>query len=151
MKYQSLTFICFLSFSNLKAQSLSSLQAALSNPEQKIQAVHTYPLDVKVGDCHWVEITGIVLKDKQITITESWSNWAGNNSSTVLTGTIENEIAEGSWKSNYSSGSWSYNFKTKTGRWNKSNSSFGSFIKYEKLLFKIVKNTDIKDGFYPCQ
>jgi hypothetical protein len=132
-------------------QSLESLRQALQTTNKAIQAVHFYPADVGGGQCHWVPVTAMTVKDHTLTITETWRTMLGQ-AQTVLTGTLHNSIASGTWQSDYSSGSWSYNFNIKAGKWNKekTSTSYGVFTDWQPLKFIIVYKTDLKDGAYDC-
>lgn len=147
-----LLLLSALAFTGMHSQSLSLWQAAIADPNKKIQAIHHYPDDIKDGQCHYVEISSIDITDGQITITEDWTDLRGNKAQTVLKGKISGDMATGNWKSTYSSGNWAINLTTGIGKWikNKAPLQIGTFDSWQKLTFLIVPNRNIKDGFFNC-
>ena len=153
MKSIMLSFAGMIFFhADMNAQTVKEFQAAISQNDKTVQAIHHYPNNIKNGQCHNVEVILIKVVDGNITIEEHWSNWLGSKAKTILTGVLTNSVARGKWKSDYSSGTWSYDFSNQSGQWNKTSSgSFDKFENLEVLEFKIVDKKQIKDGFFNCK
>lgn len=130
---------------------LGEWQNTLRQPDQALQAYHTYPEDIKDGECHWVEVTSVTIEENKITIVEEWKNFRGGMSKTTLWGEISGNKITGAWKSSFSGGNWEYDLIADTGKWNKTKSFlFGKFKDWQDLNFGIINKKDLKDGFYPC-
>lgn len=150
MKRILLVFMVLLNLQTL-AQSLNDIKTAHSNSNKSIQAIHSYPQNIRYGNCHWVPVSTFKLSGTSLKIVETWTNGYGTTSRTVLEGKVRGNIVTGTWESDYSSGSWSYDFEKNTGKWNKTSSMFGSFYTMYPLVFKIVDNEDLRDGEYSCK